>query len=347
MFSENFVHFPDDVKSYVVANTGPGIVLQIGDAIGNVQRTEVFHPMLFGQTPPSDAVLPGPPAPPARLVSINNDFRILLYGETTPADSPPGSVQPPPSRFLIEGHAPLRVGWDAIEILPLLPATSFDTTYAPLWAEIDLQSAVAQTYLRENELAKIDGRAPDRERWTQLLSAFETLLDGPEEPVHQFLKSHPEILSPTHERVWSKLPFGDRISDFVIREIFNDYQLVEIEAPTRKLFRKDGRPRSALQAPLDQIRDWLTYLSDNRLLLEEKHGLAGISVTPRTLVVIGRSRDLGEKGRTRLRMLEQTIPKLRIRTYDDILAEARVIVERMLGPAFSFVGTGARIFWYR
>src|SRR5262249_44754968 len=152
-----------------------------------------------------------------------NDFRILMRGEIVPVEAPPGSVGPPPSLFVLEGPFPLNVGWDAIEIYPVLPVSSFDPAYAPLWAEIDLQSAIAQTYVRENELAKLDGRAQERDRWTQLLRQFESLLEGHEEPVHQFLKNHPEILSPVHERVWSKLAFGHRISDFVIREIFNDY----------------------------------------------------------------------------------------------------------------------------
>ena len=71
------------------------------------------------------------------------------------------------------------------------------------------------------------------------LDEFEALLDGLEEPVHQFLKLHPELLCPTYERFWSKMAFGDRVSDFVFRESYNDYQLVEIEAPIRELFRKD------------------------------------------------------------------------------------------------------------
>jgi hypothetical protein len=75
--------------------------------------------------------------------------------------------------------------------------------------------------------------------------------------------------------------------------------------------------------------------------------MTGISVSPRTLVVIGRSSQLTIRERQRLTILEQTIPKLRIRTYDDILAEARVMVERMLGPLSPSPGPNAQLYWHR
>ena len=80
------------------------------------------------------------------------------------------------------------------------------------------------------------------------------------------------------------------MSDFVFREPNNDYELVELEAPIRPLFRKDGQQREELTHAINQIADWLTYLADNKRELEEKHDLTGISTTPRTLVVIGRIR---------------------------------------------------------
>jgi hypothetical protein len=347
IFSENLVHVPDDAASYVIQHPGPAVQIQLRDATGNVSRADTFYPMILGKHLPTDGVVPGPPAPPPRLVSINKEFRMQLCGEAVPTAPPPSSVPSPRDQFILDIPTPLSVGWDAIEIYPILPEVNFDPSYAPLWAEIDIQNAVAQTYVREDALNRIDSRAQERQRKTELLNQFQSLLNGPEEPVHQFLKSHPDILAPLHERIWSKLPFGDRISDFVVREIDNDYVLVEIEAPTKLLFRKDGRPRSALQAPIDQTRDWLLHLADHRLEMVEKYGLTGISVTPRTLVVIGRSKDLTERDRARMRAIEQTNQKLRIRTYDDILAEARVIIERALGPTQPSPGPGARIYWAR
>ena len=69
-----------------------------------------------------------------------------------------------------------------------------------------------------------------------LLAEFEELLAGPEEPCHQFLKTHPDLLCTTHDAAWSKVPFGEHVSDFVFREPRIDYLLVEIEARTETYF---------------------------------------------------------------------------------------------------------------
>src|SRR5215471_2646206 len=101
------------------------------------------------------------------------------------------------------------------------------------WAELDILSTVAKRNLHDSQLNAVDCRGRERERYADLLDQFEVLLQGPEEPVHQFLRQHPVLICPTAEKVWSKLPFGSRVSDFVFREAHNDYQLVELEAPVR------------------------------------------------------------------------------------------------------------------
>ncbi len=320
--------------------------LRVCDANGSIVHQEGFHPAIFGQQLPATFVIAGPPAPPPRLVSITADFRINLHGMTAPISLPPKSVAPPPDYFLTDSPMPLPTGWEAFEVFPLLPEEHWNPAFASLWAEIDLQNAVSQSFVREAELTKIDGRTTERERRARVLDEFEALLAGPEEPVHQFIKAHPEILSPVHEHMWSKFRFGNRTSDFVFREAYNDYLLIEIEAPHKPLFRKNGHPRQELQTPINQIREWLTFISDNRVRLEKDHGLVGISVSPRLLVVIGRSKDVTEANRSAIRTLEATIPRLRIRTYDDVLSDARVNLERTLGP-LALRGEGAKIYWHR
>src|SRR5207248_3150614 len=86
------------------------------------------------------------------------------------------------------------------------------------------------------------------------------LLDGPEEPLHQFIKSNPGLLCPTHYRVWSKLSLGRRDTDFVFREASGEYLLVELEGPSRPLFRTDGQQREELTHAIDQVMDWRRYI---------------------------------------------------------------------------------------
>ena len=109
-----------------------------------------------------------------------------------------------------------------------------------MWAELDLLSVIAQQNIIKNARHQLDGRGAAREKYSSLIDQFETLLAAPEEPCHQFLKANPELICPTYDAPWSKVRFGKHISDFVFREPHNDYLLVEIEAPHRKLFRNDG-----------------------------------------------------------------------------------------------------------
>ncbi|MCH7853192.1 MAG: DUF4263 domain-containing protein [Proteobacteria bacterium] len=95
------------------------------------------------------------------------------------------------------------------------------------------------------------------------MKEFEALLDsepGREETLQSFLRDHPEILCPTHTRMWPKLALGAKKTDFVFRDADLDYILVELEKSTHKLFRKDGHPFAKLNEARDQIIDWKRYL---------------------------------------------------------------------------------------
>jgi hypothetical protein len=201
-----------------------------------------------------------------------------------------------------------------------------------MWAELDLMGAVLQRNQIEANLRAIDDRGRMRTKYMALLDECEALLAGPEEPMHQFLKQHPELICPTTGQWWSKLRFGDRVSDFVFCEANNDYLLVEIEAPIRELFRRDGQQLEPLTHAINQISDWIGFISRNRERVEKELGLVGISATPRALVVIGRSASLKPEHREKLVTIQAQYGKLRIMTYDDLLAGARANLERLLGP---------------
>ena len=127
----------------------------------------------------------------------------------------------------------------------------------------------------------IDPNASARRAFKSVLDELAGLLDGPKEPAHQFLKQHPEIISPTHTAAWSKLPLGNHVTDFVFRQPSNDYLLVEIESPLRELFRKDGQQRQELTHAFNQIIDWRVFIENNLQKVREDIGLSDISSNPR------------------------------------------------------------------
>jgi hypothetical protein len=124
--------------------------------------------------------------------------------------------------FVAHGVKGLAVGWQAIEIYPRLSEEYWRPEYAAAWAKLDLMSVIAQRNLVENALLRLDGRRAAREKYATLLEQFETLLAGPEEPCHQFLKANPDLVCMTHDHAWSKVPFGKHVSDFVFVSLAMD-----------------------------------------------------------------------------------------------------------------------------
>lgn len=347
-FSEQVVYFPEDPTSFVPPSGGPELALTLTDSVtGETTEIQRARPLVYARaTLPEGFKMPPPSSRPPCLVSIPNEFEFQMEGVLVPSNEPFKVDSPNAENFITRSSFRLPVGWQLIEIYPVLSDEYWKPEYAPIWAELDLLAVIAQKNLTASKLMGIDSRGAVRKAYAKLLADFEGLLAGPEEPVHQFLKQHPELLCPTHDRYWSKLPFGERVSDFVFREPHNDYQLVEIEAPIRELFRKDGQQREELTHALNQISDWVQYISDNKRRVEEDLGLTGISTNPRILVIIGRSASLTAENRAKLTTLQAQQNKLRILTYDDLLISARANLERFLGP-LDLQGQNVEVFYYK
>ena len=344
-FSEQVIHFPRDPLTYAPVTAGPAIEVELKDAMGQSEQIARIHPVVYAAlTFPQEFSVPPPPARPPCLVSLHKELQVHVRGEVLPPPLPRQALKPPTDLFLAHGVIALGVGWQAIEVFPLLGEAHWKPEFAAAWAELDLLSAIAQRNSIEAALSRLDGRAAARKRLAETIEELKRLLEGPEEPAHQFLKTHPELLCATYDAAWSKFPFGSHVSDFVFREPHNDYLLVEIEAPYRELFRRDGQQRVALTHAIDQINDWVQHVHENRSVVEAE--LTGISATPRKLVVIGRSAALTEGNRRKIRTMQTQDPKLAVLTYDDVIERARANAERFFGP-MSLTAQGLTLYFFR
>ena len=346
--SDNLIHFPQDPRFY--APTAGGLTLALV-VIDSKTGAKAVHPagrlLIYAtSTIPEGNNVPLPPARPPRFAFVHNEMDFHLGGFLVPSDAPMDPTSPHADHFITHSRSRLPVGWQAIEIYPLLGEEYWKPEYAPAWAELDLLAEITKRNVLATTLNEIDGRGSARRKYAALLEELDGLLAGPEEPAHQFLKSHPDLLSATYDQFWSKLRFGDHISDFVFREPYNDYLLVEIEAPIRELFRKDGDQRRELTHAISQIEDWTRYIEENKQSVEAELGLTGISANPRTLVVIGRSASLTEENRRKLVSVQANHNKLRIVTYDDLIAAARANIERILGPLDCW-GQNVQFYFYK
>ncbi|GMQ83221.1 MAG: hypothetical protein BMS9Abin05_2711 [Rhodothermia bacterium] len=274
---------------------------------------------------------------PHALLEIRNHFEVHLHGEYLPSEEGKSLS----GKFIARTSIQLPVGWEYLQLYSLEEIGSWENIDADSWAERDILAHITTQQFREQQFASLDPNAVTRERFGELLRNFEELLDSSpdrEEELHQFLKLHPEMLCPTHIRMWSKLSLGPRDTDFVFREPSNEYLLVEIEKSIDPLFTRKGEIHHKLKHAQGQVLDWQRYLEDNLGYAQHELGLTGISANPKLLIVIGRSEMLDKDNRRILTTIHNQSPKLRIMTYDDILLNARAVIENLVGPIWDTHG---------
>jgi len=281
--------------------------------------------------------LPQPPAKPFCLLSVRNTFEIQILGELLSIEPAGG----PPQPFLVRSLMRLPVGWDCIEIFPFVDLEHWRPHYVSTWAENDILAAVVSHQFREAQLNNLDPNVEARRRFSALLQSYRELLDSNperEEALHSFLTANPALLCPAHIKAWPKLALGAHKTDFVFQEATGDYLLVELEKSTDSLFLKDGHPSRELNHARGQIQDWKRYLEDNLATVQRELGLQGVSASPRSLIVMGRSATLSPDNRRKLVTIENEAPKLKVMTYDDVLENAKAVVENLLGPLWNVQG---------
>lgn len=128
------------------------------------------------------------------------------------------------------------------------------------------------------------------EKWMELLNNYES---KEERDYQNFLEQHPCLVPGSsgmldtsgHAPVLSALFSQPRLPDFTCKIpdfmwIAKDSQsiypiLIEIEAPSKRWFNKDGTPSSALNQARDQLTQWKTWFSKplNQLAFEKHYNL--------------------------------------------------------------------------
>ncbi len=209
--------------------------------------------------------------------------------------------------------------WDRIEASSKFGSLRWGGTYARMLAVNDVLTFVAahMMQIRDDKapivLNKLEG----------IIEKFEDLLDKAkyEEDLQKFLSTHPVILSPTALKVLPKHKLGSEyIPDFVICEIEHEYIFVEIEAPSKKLFNKNGNPSTFLTHAQQQVEDWREWVQEN--IAYARNNLPGIT-DPNCWVIIGRDTALLPRDRKALYRKNKELSHITILTFDDLLKKAR------------------------
>jgi hypothetical protein len=338
--SGSFVHCPDEIQGYNPGEQVVTLTLSAGPEASSAPPQPFVSHRLYvvaGRNLPTPSHIQTVRRP-IPLVGLRNEFDLQLTCELSPEQSETGSS------FVLRSRVRLPLSWEAFEVFPPYDHNVWDPSVAPQWAENDLLASVIQQNLVDAHFRSIDPLSQTRKEVAQMLGRFEKLLEGPEEPLHQYIKTNPQLLLPTKVQSWSKLALGAHVTDFVLRDASGDYLLVELEKPSHALFGKKGKARVELEHAIDQTVDWKRYLAENVSTVQRELGLTGISTNPRALVVIGRSSSLTEENRRKLTAIENHSPKLKIMTYDDLLASARATYQNILGPIWD-PGPNAEVYF--
>jgi hypothetical protein len=146
-----------------------------------------------------------------------------------------------------------------------------------------------------------------------------------EEKVHQWLNrpEHHIFLDLAADKAFSKVPFGAKVSDFVVRKSDRTYLLIEIEPAVMRIFQKmNQEPTKEFNHACQQVRDWQRYIRDNVHTVRSEQGFDEI-YEPRGMVVMGRTRDIdGDDATIRWRDMKNR-HELDLYTYDEIVERVR------------------------
>ncbi len=353
--SRRFAVRPDADLAAVLPLVSGGFVFAArnGTVLGSPENAG----LQFTMTACKAGGVPAPVSEPARAFCVVNlDLTSTASSRPRPLASVTSAVT---TRLLVQeldesGEVPVQgvwvqqkarmpLSWSCIEVYPL-ESLSLDWSpeAAAQWADEDVKANWLKYHVERSQLLALDPVADARRGFAALFAELEALLTrpAPEQELHQFLKKTPHILCHDHVRMWSKLPFGKAVSDFVFRRADGSYQLVEIERPDVGLFRKsDGQPAEPLTHAIYQTEQWLLFLAEQTHYARDVLGLDGIlGVAPR-VIVMGRSRDLTTDNRKQLAAMTQD-RHLSIITYDDMVASAKTTFERVVGPLWAASANG-------
>jgi hypothetical protein len=187
----------------------------------------------------------------------------------------------------------------------------------------------------------------------QEIREYRALLDAkaPEAAVHGFLAERSYFfngelrLSTGASPLYSKIRLGSEYElDFAWFDTGSsgaEWRFVELEAPSRQMFRKSGEPSYWLNHALQQVRDWNSWVHQN---LAYARKLMPYVDYPLSYVVVGRRKELTSTNAERLkRLCYENRQFAAIHTLDWI-AELATSAQALISPEGGTWGIPARAY---
>jgi hypothetical protein len=174
----------------------------------------------------------------------------------------------------------------------------------------------------------------------QHVQEYVSLLDSraSEERVHQFLSAHTYFFNGVirlygYSPLYSKIRLGSEFEiDFVCFDTGSygpEWRLIEIEAPSKRLFTKSGQPSAQLLHAIQQVRDWNSWINEN---LSYARKLMPQVDYPLGYIFLGRWAELSQSNQKKLRRLAyDNRHLLKIHTLDHLQGMARSVINLVKG----------------
>lgn len=165
-----------------------------------------------------------------------------------------------------------------------------------------------------------------------VLDAFRHLLSvsGEEPRLQEFMVANPILLHMFSPRkLIPKAPILSRYyTDFAVITASGELVLIELEAATKRLLKKDGHQSADLTHAVGQVNDWLHEFRTHRLACLSNIGLKEEEVSRvRGLVIIGRE---GSAEPDHLRRFKAGMSgEVTVLTYDDLVAGLVTLIKEM------------------
>lgn len=222
--------------------------------------------------------------------------------------------------------------------------------------------------MNDSRTYKLEQSPVPPESWSDYaarnMAKWKTLLNRDPSPseseVQQFLEMHPSLVpgafgtnanpsgGPIYKAVITQAPlpsYNKRVTDFmwISRDSMNERPvLIEIEAPSKKYFTKDGVPTAEFTQAQNQIAEWKAYFNDlnNVELFKKFYGIErysglGLRFSPSYILIYGRRSEFeGNKDLTAKRGI-LNLPDVHLISFDSLNFDPKCdqfICVKMRGP---------------
>ena len=165
----------------------------------------------------------------------------------------------------------------------------------------------------------------------RVLARYDRLMaeaDDNEPSFQLFFESHPLLLEPRAFQVWGKPDFHGRFEpDFVLRTYDDNFVVVEIETPAKRLVTRRGQLSADVTHAINQVLEYQDYLRSH--ITEAKEAFPQFT-TASGLVVVGRESSLNARQKSVLRRENQSRAEIRIVGFDALAETANAVTRNVI-----------------